>query len=99
MVDASIKSKDLTPIVDARLLLRAAIDRFHERKGLPLPVRAQHFLAASLALLQDLLQRVQVSVRLRQEVELLVGTGVGAAPAFIRLGNSTVQFGLGRLPP
>jgi AAA+ ATPase superfamily predicted ATPase len=54
------------------LLLRAALDRFHERKVLPLPVRAQHFLVARLALLQDLLQRVQISVRLRQEVELLV---------------------------
>ncbi|MBC7221306.1 ATP-binding protein [Candidatus Bipolaricaulota bacterium] len=56
----------------ARLLLREVLDRFHERKVLPLPVRAQHFLSAKLALLQDLLQRVQVSVRLRQEVELLV---------------------------
>ncbi len=55
-----------------RLLLHNLLHRFHERKVLPLPVRAQHLLSAKWALLRELLERVHISLRLRQELELVL---------------------------
>lgn len=56
----------------SQLLVRETLERFQERGKLPLSVRARNLLSAPLDLLHDLLARVQISVRLRHDIEVLL---------------------------
>jgi len=61
-----------TPAEFARELVRHCLEAFQESGALPLKVKARNLLTAPLELLRDLLREVRVSVRLREELEVLL---------------------------
>jgi len=71
-----------TPEELSRELLGAVLEAFREQGKLPLRVRARHLLQAPLELLQELLREVRLSLRLREELEvmLLLSRGRGEIP-------------------
>jgi len=63
---------EATPAEFARELVRSSLDAFQGCGALPLKVKAKNLVAAPLGLLQDLLRQVRISVRLREEFEVLL---------------------------
>jgi AAA+ ATPase superfamily predicted ATPase len=61
-----------TPQEFARQLIRDALEAFQEQGALPLKVRARNLLSAPLGLLRDILREVRISLKLREELEVLL---------------------------
>ena len=61
-----------TPAEFARAMIKSSLEAFQECGALPLRVKAKNLLAAPLGLLRDLLREVRISVKLREELEVLL---------------------------